>query len=68
MAVNIQTGEELAVKLENAKSKHPQLMYEAKLLKHLNYTRVFVVEQEGGDLGRKIGEDMPNAMVHFFTN
>jgi casein kinase 1 len=35
LAVNIQTGEELAVKLENAKSKHPQLMYEAKLLKHL---------------------------------
>jgi len=34
-AVNIQTGEELAVKLESAKSKHPQLMYEAKLLKHL---------------------------------
>lgn len=34
-AVNTQTGEELAVKLENAKSKHPQLMYEAKLLKHL---------------------------------
>eukprot|EP00929_Paragymnodinium_shiwhaense_P000159 TRINITY_DN1003_c0_g2_i1.p1 TRINITY_DN1003_c0_g2~~TRINITY_DN1003_c0_g2_i1.p1 ORF type:complete len:395 (-),score=71.22 TRINITY_DN1003_c0_g2_i1:54-1238(-) len=34
-AVNTQTGEELAVKLENVKTKHPQLMYEAKLLKHL---------------------------------
>jgi len=34
-AVNTQTGEELAVKLENAKCRHPQLMYEAKLLKHL---------------------------------
>jgi len=34
-AVNTQTGEELAVKLESTKSKHPQLMYEAKLLKHL---------------------------------
>eukprot|EP00929_Paragymnodinium_shiwhaense_P000158 TRINITY_DN1003_c0_g1_i1.p1 TRINITY_DN1003_c0_g1~~TRINITY_DN1003_c0_g1_i1.p1 ORF type:complete len:395 (-),score=73.05 TRINITY_DN1003_c0_g1_i1:37-1221(-) len=34
-AVNAQTGEELAVKLENVKTKHPQLMYEAKLLKHL---------------------------------
>jgi len=34
-AVNSQTGEELAVKLESTKSKHPQLMYEAKLLKHL---------------------------------
>jgi len=34
-AVNIQTGEELAVKMESTKSKHPMLMYEAKLLKHL---------------------------------
>ncbi|CAK0795879.1 unnamed protein product [Prorocentrum cordatum] len=42
--VNTQTGEELAVKLESAggsasvraaKTKHPMLMYEAKLLKHL---------------------------------
>eukprot|EP00448_Togula_jolla_P019092 CAMPEP_0170577196 /NCGR_PEP_ID=MMETSP0224-20130122/4796_1 /TAXON_ID=285029 /ORGANISM="Togula jolla, Strain CCCM 725" /LENGTH=403 /DNA_ID=CAMNT_0010900087 /DNA_START=18 /DNA_END=1229 /DNA_ORIENTATION=+ len=31
----MQTGEELAVKLESTKSRHPQLMYEAKLLKHL---------------------------------
>ena len=29
------TGEELASKFESSKSKHPQLMYEAKLLKHL---------------------------------
>lgn len=34
-AVNTQTGEELAVKLESTKTQHPQLMYEAKLLKHL---------------------------------
>mmetsp|Transcript_75243 Transcript_75243/g.190271 ORF Transcript_75243/g.190271 Transcript_75243/m.190271 type:complete len:461 (-) Transcript_75243:162-1544(-) len=34
-AVNTQTGEELAVKLESTKSKHPMLMYEAKLIKHL---------------------------------
>jgi len=34
-AVNTQTGEEYAVKLESTKSKHPMLMYEAKLLKHL---------------------------------
>eukprot|EP00450_Noctiluca_scintillans_P008088 CAMPEP_0194490126 /NCGR_PEP_ID=MMETSP0253-20130528/9450_1 /TAXON_ID=2966 /ORGANISM="Noctiluca scintillans" /LENGTH=153 /DNA_ID=CAMNT_0039330715 /DNA_START=107 /DNA_END=565 /DNA_ORIENTATION=+ len=33
--VNVQTGQELAVKLESTKAKHPQLMYEAKLLKHL---------------------------------
>jgi len=34
-AVNTQTGAELAVKLESTKSKHPMLMYEAKLIKHL---------------------------------
>mmetsp|Transcript_5543 Transcript_5543/g.13027 ORF Transcript_5543/g.13027 Transcript_5543/m.13027 type:complete len:432 (-) Transcript_5543:100-1395(-) len=34
-AVNTQTGEELAVKLENTRTKHPMLMYEAKLIKHL---------------------------------
>jgi len=35
LAVNIHTGEEVAVKVEAAKSKHPQLIYEAKLLKYL---------------------------------
>mmetsp|Transcript_8766 Transcript_8766/g.24345 ORF Transcript_8766/g.24345 Transcript_8766/m.24345 type:complete len:663 (-) Transcript_8766:230-2218(-) len=34
-AVNTQTGEELAAKLESTKTKHPMLMYEAKLLRHL---------------------------------
>ncbi|XP_028547448.1 LOW QUALITY PROTEIN: casein kinase 1 [Dendrobium catenatum] len=29
--VNIQTGEEVAIKLESVKSKHPQLQYESKL-------------------------------------
>ncbi|CAA2966858.1 casein kinase I-like [Olea europaea subsp. europaea] len=31
LGVNIQTGEEVAVKLESAKTKHPQLHYESKL-------------------------------------
>ncbi|ESW34555.1 hypothetical protein PHAVU_001G162300 [Phaseolus vulgaris] len=31
IAVNIQTGEEVAIKLEPAKTKHPQLHYESKL-------------------------------------
>ncbi|CAM0942885.1 unnamed protein product [Alopecurus aequalis] len=31
LAVNVQTGEEVAVKLENVKTKHPQLHYESKL-------------------------------------
>ncbi|CAJ1399981.1 unnamed protein product [Effrenium voratum] len=34
-AVDSQTGKELAVKLERVDSKHPMLLYEAKLLKHL---------------------------------
>ncbi|KAF7804621.1 casein kinase 1-like protein 6 [Senna tora] len=31
LGVNVQTGEEVAVKLEPAKSKHPQLHYESKI-------------------------------------
>ncbi|KAG8060682.1 hypothetical protein GUJ93_ZPchr0002g25612 [Zizania palustris] len=31
LAVNVQTGEEVAVKLENVKTKHAQLHYESKL-------------------------------------
>ncbi|KAI3469785.1 hypothetical protein Pfo_026448 [Paulownia fortunei] len=31
LGVNIQTGEEVAVKLESVKTKHPQLYYESKL-------------------------------------
>ncbi|CAA2962921.1 casein kinase 1 10 [Olea europaea subsp. europaea] len=31
LGVNIQTGEEVAVKLESVKTKHPQLRYESKL-------------------------------------
>ncbi|KAL8436194.1 hypothetical protein ACSSS7_001924 [Eimeria intestinalis] len=33
--VNVQTGEEVAMKVESSKAKHPQLIYESKLLKHL---------------------------------
>ncbi|CAI8607983.1 unnamed protein product [Vicia faba] len=35
LGTNIQTNEEVAVKLENAKTKHPQLLYESKLYKLL---------------------------------
>ncbi|KAK7391728.1 hypothetical protein VNO78_20147 [Psophocarpus tetragonolobus] len=31
LGVNVQSGEEVAVKLENVKTKHPQLHYESKL-------------------------------------
>merc|ERR1719171_2833263 len=35
LGVNLQTGEEVAIKLEPVKSKHPQLLYESKLYKIL---------------------------------
>ncbi|KAH9665021.1 Casein kinase 1-like protein 2 [Citrus sinensis] len=35
LGTNIQTNEEVAIKLENVKTKHPQLQYEAKLYKIL---------------------------------
>ncbi|WOK96276.1 casein kinase 1-like [Canna indica] len=35
LGVNIQSGEEVAVKLEPVKAKHPQLHYESKLYMHL---------------------------------
>ena len=31
LGVNVQSGEEVAVKLESVKTKHPQLHYESKL-------------------------------------
>ena len=35
LGTNVSTGEEVAMKLESTKSKHPQLVYEAKLYKIL---------------------------------
>jgi casein kinase 1 len=35
IGTNVQTGEEVAIKLESIKSKHPQLLYESKLCKIL---------------------------------
>ncbi|XP_072964419.1 casein kinase 1-like protein 2 isoform X1 [Typha angustifolia] len=35
LGTNIQTNEEVAVKLENVKTKHPQLLYESKLYRIL---------------------------------
>ncbi|GAB2294406.1 Casein kinase 1-like protein 9, partial [Dionaea muscipula] len=31
LGVNVQSGEEVAIKLESVKTKHPQLHYESKL-------------------------------------
>ncbi|KAK2174843.1 hypothetical protein NP493_774g00022 [Ridgeia piscesae] len=35
LGINISNGEELAVKLESHKARHPQLLYESKLYKIL---------------------------------
>jgi casein kinase 1 len=35
VATHVRTQEKYAIKIESVKSKHPQLLYEAKLLKHL---------------------------------
>ncbi|KAH7657530.1 Non-specific serine/threonine protein kinase protein [Dioscorea alata] len=35
LGTNIQTNEEVAIKLENVKTKHPQLLYESKLYRML---------------------------------
>lgn len=36
IGVNIHTNEEVAVKLESIKTKHPQLIYESKIYRYLN--------------------------------
>lgn len=36
LGVNVTTGEEVAIKLESVKTKHPQLLYEARLYKILS--------------------------------
>jgi len=51
LAVDTRTGEEKAVKFESVQSKHPMLMYEAKLIKHLQgvpgITNVHYCDVEG---------------------
>jgi len=50
LGTNIATGEEVAIKLEGVKTKHPQLLYESKLYKILSggvgipYVRWYGVE------------------------
>ncbi|KAF4644422.1 putative casein kinase I [Toxoplasma gondii] len=49
--LNSQTGQEVALKVESTKAKHPQLLYEYKLLKHLQggtgIAQVFCCETAG---------------------
>ncbi len=55
LGTNVTTGEEVAMKLESTKSKHPQLVYEAKLYKILQgavgalrrRARVWVLDSRG---------------------
>ena len=39
LGINITNGEEVAVKLESIKARHPQLLYESKLYKILQVSR-----------------------------
>ena len=39
LGINITNGEEVAVKLESSKARHPQLLYESKLYKILQASR-----------------------------
>jgi casein kinase 1 len=51
LAVHEQTGKEFAVKMESSRCKHPQLLYEAKLLRHLQggtgIANVYYADVEG---------------------
>ena len=42
LGTNMTTGEEVAIKLESVKTKHPQLLYESKIYKILHGGREFV--------------------------
>ncbi|XP_077252649.1 casein kinase 1-like protein 10 [Tasmannia lanceolata] len=75
--VNIQSGEEVAIKLEHVKTKHPQLHYESKLYMHLQggtgipHLKWFGVEGEYNvmviDLLGPSLEDLFNYCNHKFT-
>lgn len=41
--VNVHTGEEVAIKLEPLKTKHPQLIYESKIYRVLQGGRKFIL-------------------------
>jgi casein kinase 1/casein kinase I family protein HRR25 len=43
LGTNMTTGEEVAIKLESVKTKHPQLLYESKIYRILHGGCKFVV-------------------------
>ncbi|KAK9017294.1 hypothetical protein V6N11_079773 [Hibiscus sabdariffa] len=63
LGVNIQTGEEVAIKMEPVKTKHPQLLYESKLymllqagtgIPHLNWFGVEALLEDSFNADRSI--------------
>jgi len=40
LGVHVQTGDEVAVKLESVRAQHPQLLYEGKVIRHLRGTGI----------------------------
>ena len=43
LGINITNGEEVAVKLESSKARHPQLLYESKLYKILQACSLIIL-------------------------
>ena len=43
LGINITNGEEVAVKLESSKARHPQLLYESKLYKILQASSLLIL-------------------------
>ena len=44
LGINITNGEEVAVKLESVKARHPQLLYESKLYNKLKFKNVTSID------------------------
>jgi serine/threonine protein kinase len=45
LGTNMTTGEEVAIKLESVKTKHPQLLYESKIYRILHGGRKLLLER-----------------------
>lgn len=43
LGTNMTTGEEVAIKLESVKTKHPQLLYESKIYRILHGGRTYII-------------------------
>ena len=56
LGTNMTSGEEVGIKLESVKSKHPQLLYESKIYKILNGGRTYRVGGRGA--ARRLAEKL----------